>query len=59
MRFLKEYIVLFIIILFVCLIEFITVKTTNNYLKNINYYISDVEKGIDNNKEIEKKMNEL
>ena len=59
MRFLKEYVILFFIIVFVILIEFITGKITNKSLEGINYYISNLEEGINNNDNIESKMEEL
>ena len=59
MRFLKEYVILFFIIVFVILIEFITGKITNKSLESINYYISNLEEGINNNDNIESKMEEL
>lgn len=58
-KFLKEYIIILIIIVFVLLIEIITGKITNNSLENINYYISNLENGINCNNDIEERMKEL
>lgn len=58
MRFLKEYVILIFIIVFVILIEFITVKITQDFLEEINKKIEELEYSIETDENI-KKVEEL
>ncbi len=58
MRFLKEYVILFFIIVFIISIEIITVNITKNFLTEINNKIEEVEYSIESD-ENKKKIDEL
>jgi uncharacterized Zn finger protein len=58
MRFIKEGIIMGLIILFVVIIEIITVNVTQNSLKEIDEKIAELEEVIDDNSKYEK-VNEL
>ncbi len=58
MRFLKEYVILFFIIVFIISIEIITVNITKNFLSEINNKIEEVEYSIESD-ENKKKIDEL
>lgn len=50
MRFLKEYVILFFIIVFIIFIEIITMNITKNFLEEINDKIAEVEYSIETEK---------
>ena len=59
MKFLKEYIVLSLIIFFIIFVEIITVIITKSSLEDINHDISELEIAIYNKGDINEKMNEV
>lgn len=54
MKFLKEYITLFLIILFVISIDFMTSNITKNSLEEINKKIAEVEENLNTDYQVEK-----
>lgn len=58
MRFLKEYVIIFLIIIFVIAIEIVTDKMTNKSINDINNSIKQVEHALDT-EEITSKIDNL